>query len=166
MRLPLKRSACLLLLAFLAAGNTLHAKDIDLTQYPLRIHIFNRTEHTFYHHHLQEESRGDGRANLFENGEVHAVDFAFDCGQRILANPGWETYPAKWKKPGKELIVLMPVMGKINTFSSCSFDTVLKTDVYYRHNGGLETESPEDAKAWMVAHGYDPEHDREVPANP
>jgi hypothetical protein len=163
MSLPASRLAPALVAALFFAGTSLPAESKNPADYPLRIHIFNRTEHTFYHRHVEEESQGDGRANLFANGEVHAVDFSFNCNERVLASIGYETYPAKWKKPGKELIVLMPVMGKLNTFFTCAFDTNVKDDAYYSKGGHLETESPADFKAWMTKVGYDPEHGKDTP---
>ncbi len=140
------------------------AGDKNPADYPLRLHIFSREEHTHYHRDVEEASQGTGRANLFENGEVHAVDFHFNCNEKIENSVGFETYMAKWRKPGKELTVLFPVFGKAGKFFSCDLDADVKPDVaYYTHGGHLDTEPPAQFKAWMVKHNYDPEHGKDQP---
>ena len=53
--------------------------------YPYSIHIWNQEETTWYRNHHAEESRGEGRADLFANGQVHGVDFSFACEQKLKA---------------------------------------------------------------------------------
>src|ERR1700733_15038207 len=105
---------CLLLSSSVMRGDSKNIAD-----YPLRVHIFNKNETTFYHNRNAEEAKGEGRANLFENGEVHGIEFTFDCDQKLKASFGYETYPAKWKKPGQSLTVLLPVFGKNNAYFTC-----------------------------------------------
>jgi hypothetical protein len=156
------------LATLLAAAPALGGESKDPADYPLRLHIFSREERTHYNRHgLQGASQGDGRANLFAEGEVHAVDFHFDCNDKIHASIGYETYMAKWRKPGKELTVLFPVFGKSGKFFPCDIDTDVKPDLaYYTHNGHLETEPPAQFKAWMAKHNYDPEHGKDQPTAP
>src|SRR5215469_8424265 len=78
------------------------AESKNVADYPLRLHIFGRNETNFYHNRAMDEAKGEGRANLFENGEARGVDFNFECSEKIKASFGFETYPAKWKKPGRE----------------------------------------------------------------
>jgi len=153
------RYLCVCLLAPLA----LLAESKNPADYPLRIHVFNRAETTFYHDRYEEEAKGDGRANLFENGEAHGVDFSFDCSEKLRASFGYETYPAKWKKPDQELIVLLPVFGKSNTYFTCNFKTDVKNFAYASHDGRMSSEPVADFKAWMVRHDYDPEHGKDMP---
>jgi hypothetical protein len=153
------RVLCLCLLAPLA----LLAESKNPTDYPLRVHIFNRSETTFYYNRSADESKGEGRANLFENDEVHGVDFNFDCPQKLKASFGFETYPAKWKKPGQDLLVLLPIFGKSNAYFTCDIKTDVKNFVYFTHNGRMDSESMADFKAWMVRHDYDPEHGKDDP---
>src|SRR5579875_1128192 len=120
----------LAILALLAAG--VHAESKNMADYPLRIHIFGRNETTFYHHHAMDEAKGEGRANLFENGEAHGVDFSFDCSEKLKDSFGYETYPAKWKKPGKELVVLLPVFGQTGKYFTCDLKTDVKDFAYMR----------------------------------
>ncbi len=150
-------------LALLSA--IVYAESKKPADYPLRIHIFNRSEMNFLHNRAVEETKGDGRANLFENSEPHAVDFTFDCDQKLRVSFGYETYMAKWKKPGQELVLLIPVFGKTGAFFTCN----LKTDVQdfaYATRDSKMTKEPADAyKKWMVNHDYDPEHGKDMPKN-
>lgn len=158
MRFSLSLCLCLL---FTPA--VLSAASRNPADYPLRIHIFGRNETTFYHWRNAEESKGEGRANLFENGEARGVDFNFDCSDKLKASFGFETYPAKWKKPGQELTVLLPVFGKSNVYWTCNIKTDVKNFAYASHNGRMNSEPVEAFKAWMVNHNYDPEHGKDVP---
>lgn len=159
----MRRSRLFLVVAFLAAAAALHAESKNPGDYPLRIHIFGRNQTTFYHHEYVEDAKGDGRANLFANGEVHGVDFSYDCSEKLRSSFGYDTYPAKWKKPGKQLVVLMPVFGKTGAYFTCDFNTDVKDFAYLSHDGKMGSESPAEFKAWMVKHDYDPEHGKNVP---
>jgi len=154
------RLACLSVL--LVPGLSIAESKI-LADYPLRIHIFNRSETNFYHNRYQDEAKGEGHANLFENSVAHGVDFSFDCSEKIHSSFGYETYPAKWKKPGQELVVLFPVFGKAGSFFTCNLTTDVKDFAYATHNHSMKSESVEEFKAWMVKHNYDPEHGKNMP---
>ena len=159
------RASRLFCLFVLMSSTALVAESKNPADYPLRIHLFGRNQTTFYHNRVEEEAKGDGRANLFENGMAHAVDFSYECGEKVRASFGYETYPAKWKKPGRELVVLMPVFGKTNTYFTCDFKTDVKSFAYATSRDGRMSEEPADQfKAWMVKHDYDPEHGKNVPA--
>jgi hypothetical protein len=147
----------------LGAGLVASADSKNFSDYPLRIHIFNRSETTFYHHEWADDAKGEGRANLFENGEAHGVDFNFDCSRKIKSSFGYETYAAKWKKPGKQLTVLFPEFGKTGSYFTCTINTDVKDFAYMSHSGHMASESVEDFKHWMVNHDYDPEHGKDVP---
>lgn len=158
--MPVKRLLSLCL--FLAAA-TLYADSKNPADYPLRIHIFNRNETTFIHMRSVDEAKGEGRANLFANGDVRGVDFTFECDQKLKPSFGYETYPARWKKPNQELTVLMPVFGKTGAFWTCNFKTDVKDFAYAARDGRLTSESPADFKTWMTRHDYDPEHGKNTP---
>ena len=72
---------------------------------------------------------------------------------------------ARWRKPGKQLTVLLPVFGKQDKFFTCDFDTDVKETAYLMHDGHLGEEPAADFKAWMVKHDYDPEHGKGTPAH-
>ncbi len=144
-------------------GSPAFAAAPNFSDYPLRVHIFKRSETTFYHNHSAEEAKGEGRANLFENGEAHGVDFSFDCSEKLKDSFGYETYPAKWKKPGKELQVLLPKFGETGKYFTCSLKTDVKDFAYAQHNGTMRSEPVAEFKTWMMKHDYDPEHGKETP---
>jgi hypothetical protein len=130
----------------------------NAADYPLRVHIFQHNSHSHYYRGSLDAVDGEGRANLYENGDPHAFDFGYRCGDRLVNSMGYETYFARWKKPGKVLEVLLPVMGKPGAAEACELDVLLKNTAYYRHNGELNEEPVEAFKSWMVKHQYDPEH--------
>ncbi len=158
-------SSLLCVCLLLSSSAALTADSKKASDYPLRIRIFSRNETTFYHNRIEEEAKGEGRADLFENGVPHGVDFSFACSEKLRASFGYTTYPAKWKKLGKQLTVLAPVFGKSNTYFTCDLDADVKDFVYVRHNDKLQSEPVEKYQAWMVKHNYDPEHGKETPVN-
>lgn len=135
--------------------------------YPLRIHVFEVNWHSHYRYSNLESVDGEGRANLYENGAPHAFDFAYTmCSQRFRGNMGYETYMARWKKTGRELEVLLPVMGKPGQTDACELKIVMKdTAAYFRRNGLLGEEPASVFKDWMAKHEYDPEHGKDLPVN-
>jgi hypothetical protein len=159
MRLSLAFCACLCL-----CSSVLSAESKNPADYPLRVSIFGRDQTTFYRNGYANESKGDGRANLYANGEVHGVDFSFDCGQKLRVSFGYETYPARWKKPNQEITVLLPIFGKSNSYFTCDLKTAIKDTVYARRaNGSMGEEPSAELKAWMAKHNYDPEHGKDMP---
>lgn len=72
---------------------------------------------------------------------------------------GYETYPARWKKPGKEIQILLPADG-----GACDLKVEVKPSVvYHRRKGSLEEVPAAKYKEWMVKHQYDPEHGMDLP---
>jgi len=162
-RIARKIGVAVVAMALLGAS-AVQAESKNPSDYPLRLHIFGRNETTFFHNRQADEAKGDGRANLYEGGEPKAVDFNFDCDHKLRASFGYETYPAKWKKPGRELVVLMPVFGQAGSFFTCTFHTDVKTDYAYGiKDGSMRSEPATQFKAWMVKHNYDPEHGKNMP---
>jgi hypothetical protein len=138
----------------------------NLAEYPLRVHIYRFNSYSHYYSPTRslDVVDGEGRANLFENGEPRGFDFKYRCGERLRGNPGYETYPAKWKKPGKELEILLPQFGKPDSYDSCDLVVLMKSDIVYRSSNGVLREEPAaEFKEWMVKHQYDPEHGKNEP---
>jgi len=140
----------------------MHAESHNPADYPLRIHIYRRNETTFYHNRQTEEAKGEGRANLFEGGEPRGIDFQFECDTRLQTSSGFETFPAKWKRPGQELVILQPRFGK-SSYDTCKLKVMVKDFVYLIHNGNLTTEPADVFKQWMTKHDYDPERGKNTP---
>ena len=157
------RHSALLFCLLIGVSATVCGESKNPADYPLRVHIFSRNETTFYHNRSADEAKGEGRANLFENGDVHGLDFSFDCSEKLKNSFGYETYSAKWKKPNKELTVLLPVFGKTNNYFTCTLKTDVKDFAYLMHDGRMSSEPSEKFKAWMVKHEYDPEHGKNTP---
>lgn len=155
-------AACLVLTVAAWAGKW------NAADYPMRVHVFQYNAHSHYYGRSLEQVDGEGRANLYENSQPKGFDFSYECSARIMGSAGFETYVARWKKPGRELEILLPVMGgKPGEMSACDLKVSLKEDtVYYRHNGLLGEEPAAKFKDWMVRHQYDPEHGLNEPVNP
>jgi len=142
----------------------LRGESKNIADYTLRIHIYNKDSTTFYSRRIIEESKGEGRGNIFDGSDVHGVDFNFSCDEKLKASFEYESYPARWKKPGRVLTVLLPEFGKSNTYFTCNLNTDVKDFVYTRHNGKMSSESPDKYKVWMAKHDYDPVHGKNTPA--
>jgi len=95
--------------------------------------------------------------------EPRGFDFSYHCGERLMVSHGYETYPARWKKPGQTLEILQPVFGKPGAFESCELKVEMKESAYYKHNGLLNEEPAAVFKAWMEKRQYDPEHGKTEP---
>lgn len=134
--------------------------------FPLRVHIYQHNSHSHSYHQVVEYVEGEGRANLYENGAPRAFDYSYRCGDRIMNSIGYETYLARWKKPGKSLEVLLPVMGKPNAADTCELKVEVKDGMaYYKHNGLVNEEPAPIFKEWMEKHQYDPEHGLNQPVS-
>lgn len=132
--------------------------------YPLRVHIFQFNAHSSYRYRQVDYVDGEGRANLYENGEPRGFDFSYRCSERLRVSAGFETYFARWKKPGKEIEILLPQFGKPGAASGCDLEVLMKDNMAYsRHNGLLGEEPAARFKEWMARHQYDPEHGKDLP---
>jgi hypothetical protein len=139
------------------------ASSHNPADYPLRVHIYRLNRHTHYYGGVTEWVEGDGRANLFENGIAHGIDFAYNCSDRFMNSSGYETYFARWKKPGLSLVLLMREIGSANSTDTCELKVDVKDFAYVSHQGVLDTEPVSVFQAWMVKHEYDPEHGKNEP---
>ena len=159
----MRRLSALVILASLASfAPVTQAESHNPADYPLRIHIYRRNETTFYHNRQAEEAKGEGRANLFEGGMPKGIDFQFECDTKLQTSSGYETFPAKWKKPGQELVILQQQFGK-TSYDTCRLKVLVKDFVYVSHSGNLSTEPVDVFKQWMTKHDYDPEHGKDTP---
>ncbi len=162
------------MLAAILLSTAVHAGTVNPADYPLRVHIFQFNSYSHYYRpgggipSSLDSVDGEGRANLFENGDPKGFDFSYSCGHRLMASPGYETYLARWKKPGRVLEILLPVLGgKPGQMDSCELKVTMKPDsAYSRHNGLLGEEPAAQFKAWMVKYQYDPEHGKNQPVKP
>ncbi|MGD0348571.1 MAG: hypothetical protein ABSA85_17550, partial [Terracidiphilus sp.] len=94
--------------------------------------------------------------------QPRAFDFSYRCAARLLDSVGYDTYPARWKTPGRELEIMELAADK-----TCVLTVALKENIAYTgDNNRIEEESSTTFKQWMDANQYDPEHGREIPAKP
>lgn len=142
------------------------------SEYPLRVHIFMFNGYSHYYRPGSgspaslDTVDGEGRANLYENGQPRGVDFAYHCGVRLRVSPGFETFIARWKKKDRELEILLPKFGgKPGETDSCELNVTMKDTVYYRINGLMNEQPAAKMKEWMDKHQYDPEHGKNDPIN-
>ncbi len=165
-RFALGFSACLMLSPVALAAK------FNAADFPLRVNIIYRNGIRHYHGlgggmSSLDAVDGLGQANLFQNGQPQGFDFNYSCSQPIVPTPGFGTFMARWKKPGRVIEIVMPVMGgKPGEMNSCDLNVSMKQDtVYLRHNGSLTEEPAAEFKDWMVKHQYDPEHGKDLPVD-
>jgi hypothetical protein len=128
--------------------------------FPLRVHIYTHNSHSHYWNGGLSRVDGEGRANLYENSVPTAFEFSYECDTRLMNSLGYETYMARWKKPGSELEILVPA-----TRTACVIRTTMMVGVAYRmHDGNVEQEPSAQFAQWMQKHHYDPEHGLDIPA--
>ncbi len=159
--------------SFLVSNSAL-AGSRNPADYPMRVQIFHFNAYSHYYRPgggistSLDDVDGEGQANFFEGSDVHAFDFSYHCTQRLMATPGFETYMARWKKAGRELEILLPVMGgKPGDMNGCDLKVNVKADsVYVRHNGLIAEEPTAQFKDWMTKHEFDPVHGKNVPVSP
>jgi hypothetical protein len=138
----------------------------NAAEYPLRVHIYQvgGVSHYYSPTRSLDLVDGEGRANLFENGEPLGFDFSYRCEERLKDSAGYETYLARWKKPNQTLEILLPQFGKPGAYDSCELKVLMKDSmVYHKHNGLLGEEPAAHYKEWMEKVQYDPEHGKNEP---
>ncbi|MGB7266013.1 MAG: hypothetical protein WBC92_10910 [Terracidiphilus sp.] len=160
------------LLGFTLLSTIAHAGSRNPAGYPLRVHIFQFNGYSHYYRpgggvsSSLDEVDGEGRANLYENGQPRGFDFSYACSERLMVSPGFETYLARWKKANREVEILLPVMGgKPGEMNSCDLKVMMKDTVYVRNNGLVGEAPAAKFKDWMDKHQYDPEHGKNEPVN-
>jgi len=171
MRRVLNRCA-VVALACLVFSTAALAGKYSAADFPLRVHIVFRNGIRHYHgmgggFSSLDAVDGLGEGNLFENSQPLGFDFNYSCSQPITPTPGYETFLARWKKAGRVIEIVMPVMGgKPGEMNACDLNVTMKQNtVYVRHNGEVTEEPVAEFKDWMVKHQYDPEHGKDVPVN-
>jgi len=94
---------------------------------------------------------GEGRGDLVSPpSTTQALTFHYDDCTRVRVHPGFQSLPARWKKPGQKLEVLIPsddipVNGRPLPPVRCSFTVTLHNFVYLLlRNGKLVEVSQED----------------------
>jgi uncharacterized protein len=134
----------LLIILAVAAIKPASAKPRDLSPYPLRVHIFQsewnpRPGNSW-------GGQGSGVANLIDGQDIHGFDFSYECPINYLKSVGNQAYAAKWKKPGKTIVLVGNTVGNENKSDTCEFKVTLHDYVYDVQNGTLAMFSQEQYK--------------------
>lgn len=155
----------------LAASTGALASKPDPADYPLRVHIlkFNTQAPTSrepkHPSDAPEYVNGMGVADLFENGLPLGFQFSYSCMGGLKPSAGYSNFPARWKKSGKTLEILLPESGKPWNFVPCQLQAEMRPGLaFYWKNGAIAEEPAQVLKDWMVKHRYDPEKDMDEPA--
>src|ERR1035438_3223637 len=89
------------------------------------------------------EFSGEGRGDLVSPPTLtQGVTFKYDNCVRVRVHPGFESLPARWRKQGKKLEVLIPsddipVSGRPLPPVKCSFNVTMHDYVYLLLRNGL-----------------------------
>ncbi len=139
---------CLFLLVVIAATTTpVAAKPRDLTEYTLRVHIFQSQwspQGTFY-------GQGSGIANLYDGPNVRGITFSYECPIQYQQSVGNEAYRARWKKAEKTIELVGTKVGSPDKSDTCEFKITLHDFVYDVQNGTIATFTPEQYKIRLGA---------------
>lgn len=139
----------LILFFLLSAAVALTAKDT--ADYPLRVELLGNNWHSYRPYPYREPTnfryRVTGRGNIGDGPTLHAIDFTYDCAMHLPLTVPKETYLAKWKKPQRQLEVLVPVNGKEGKYEACDMQTTVREGVYVKTGQGLIEISQDDYKA-------------------
>jgi len=119
--------------------------------YPLRVHIYRThwstgTEGPYIYEYYNAGYHGYGRANLTDGPQTNAMEYTFECDTHFLKSDTGETYPARWKKPGHSIEMLISTIGS-DKMQSCQLKVTLKDTVYYKRNGELISLTQAEYKA-------------------
>jgi hypothetical protein len=131
----------LLIVLVIAPFQPAGAKPLDLTLYPLRVHIFESD---------WKNGAGSGRADLTDGKDVHGIDFSYACPNNYMRSIGNEAYAAKWKKPEKTIEIVGNKVGEQKN-ETCEFKITLHDYVYYVENGTLVNITQEQYKVRVGA---------------
>ncbi len=123
---------------FLLLSGSLYAADKNPADYPLKVTVFTRNGVTHYHNGYPDFYRGSGKANLHDGEHIQAFDYTYECSDNFLVTSGGEYLPAKWKKNGESLQLLLKEIGK-EKYHECEMKISLLDAVYRRApNGSLQ----------------------------
>jgi hypothetical protein len=154
-------------LAFAAGAR---AAGPDPSNYPLRVHVLKFTSQSPQPKNKTTTSDdpnytdGMGIADLFENGQPQGFEFNYSCTEPMKASSGYGTYPARWKRRGKILEILLPRAGKPWELQTCDLNAELINGmVFCWKNSKVAEESAAMLMDWMVKHQYDPENGKDEP---
>jgi len=142
----------------------------DPADYPLRVLIFHYSARSRQGRESKSFSGatdfvdGEGMADVFENGTPESFLFTYTCADALRASTGYETVPARWKKRGKTVEILLPEPGKPWNNLTCELRAETRDGLaFYWKDGKMLEGAAATFKDWMVKHQYDPEKGKDEP---
>lgn len=132
MKAPTLFSSLLLILLAPATGVPQYeppgvASTVPNPNYPLHILVLSQGERV----RNRFGTHSFGRADLLEN-PVRGMDYAFDCETGFLHNANGEFYQGRWKKPDKEMEILVQHVGSDHV-DKCTLKVTMKAEPYGRY---------------------------------
>lgn len=94
-----------------------------------------------------------GRADLVDGTQEQGFDYESTCDMLFMVSHGDELYSARWKKPDKELEMLLSKMGTGKS-DKCSVKADLKPYVYYWEKGVIQTRPLQQGTTAPTAPGH------------
>jgi hypothetical protein len=142
---------CLLLLLLAASqAARLRAATRNPEDNPLLVHNYDKQQrrNKQFHSYIYV---GHGSGNLTEDGQTQGMEYTFSCLDEFLKSETGEDYPARWKKPGLSLELLMGVVGSDTKTRTCELKVALKDYVFLHTNGKLTQVSQQEYMARQSA---------------
>ena len=100
--------------------------------YPLKIRVLS-SDRQHAHHSNLDYTDSYGSANILGNPNV-GLDYTSTCAGGFLHNAeSGEYYQGKWKKPNREIEILVVETGH-NSMEKCKIDVTLKPAPYTKDN--------------------------------
>ncbi len=123
----MKAAALFLLVLALPAAIAQDSPDGPATvphaDYPLRVQVLMTKANV-----SRYGSHGFGRGNVLGPPEK-GIDFTYDCSTPFLNNGPAEFYQARWKKPDRQIEILMQRIGS-DHLDKCQIDIAYKPAPY------------------------------------
>jgi hypothetical protein len=117
-----------------------HASDRNPGSFPLQVQIVYRHGHRHHHGYFA----GEGKGNLIQGNQINGMEFSFACEYKFNDSEADEVYPARWKKEGLTLDILMGEMGSETRTHTCQLKIALKDVVYRKVKGQVVGMSPQE----------------------
>jgi hypothetical protein len=139
------------LIVFFLFSSALALAAKDTKDYPLKVEIlWNKWDRYRPRPRVEPETffyRVNGQGNLMEGSTVHAIDFKYEDIIVARVTAVNQTYPARWKKPQRELEVQIPEIGHEGKYQTVSMVLTVREGVYAGRGSGVHEISQADYAA-------------------
>ena len=140
------KRAIFIFVFLLSPGLALSAKD--LSDFPLKVEILMNHWDRYRPRPVRDPYyflyKVNGLGNVMDGSTVHAFDFKYENYRVIRFTAPNQTYPAKWKKPQRELEVVAPDVGHEGKYITVDMDTTVREGVYVGRGSGIREVSQAD----------------------